>query len=63
MDEAVEHLGRALDELVLLLRQPVGSRGVGVQDQVERVVVVGDLRAESREIEVVLDVVLVDLQS
>ena len=61
VDQAVEHLCRALDELVLLLGQPVRPGGVGVEDQVEGVVVVGDLGAEAGEVEVVLDVVLVDL--
>ena len=62
MDQAVEHLRGGLDQLVLLLGQPVRAGRVGVEDQVERVVVVGDLGPEAGEVEVVLDVVLVDLE-
>lgn len=62
VDQSVKHFGGALDQLVLLLRQSIGSGGVRVQNQVERVVVVGDLGSQSRKVEVVLDVVLVDLK-
>ncbi|KAI0567555.1 casein kinase 2 beta polypeptide [Gracilaria domingensis] len=60
VDEAVERLGGDLDELLLaLVELAVGD--VDVEDGVERVVVVGDLRGQAGEVEVVVDKVLLDL--
>eukprot|EP00166_Cyanidium_caldarium_P004045 ctg_411.g201 len=60
VDEAVEALGAQLHQFVLSFVH-LGVGHVHVQDHVKRVLVVGDLRGEAGEVEVVLDEVFVDL--
>ena len=59
--EAIEHLRRALHELVLLLRQHLLVRRLDVQNEVQSVIVVRNLLVQPAQVELVLDVVLVHL--
>ena len=61
MYQAIEHLSRALQELMLLVGEHDVMRRVVVQDHVQRIVIVGHLGAEATEVEVIFYVVLVDL--
>mmetsp|Transcript_11527 Transcript_11527/g.32689 ORF Transcript_11527/g.32689 Transcript_11527/m.32689 type:complete len:287 (-) Transcript_11527:422-1282(-) len=61
VDEAIQKLSCTLDHLMLLLRQDLVRGGVHIQDQVQRVLIVGHLHAEPTEVEVILHVVVVHL--
>lgn len=76
VDEAVQDFGGRFHEVVLFVGEAAArgsgagraaratgreGRGVSVQNQVQRVVVVGDGGAQAGQVEVVLDVVFVDL--
>jgi hypothetical protein len=49
VDQAVQRLRRRFDQFLLGVGQGVRGGGVGVQDEVQGVVVVGDLRRRERE--------------
>ena len=60
VDEAVQHLGRLLDQVGLVgvvLQLVVGLQ---VEDHVQGLSVVGDLLVEASQVELVLDVILVN---
>ena len=61
VDQAVQQLGRRLDRLLLLLREAGGRGALDVENCVQRELVVRHLRAQARQVEVVLDEVLLDL--
>jgi hypothetical protein len=61
MDEAIQQLRRRLDGLLLILGEARGCAALRVEDGVQRILVVGDLRRKSRQVEVVLHEVELDL--
>mmetsp|Transcript_17567 Transcript_17567/g.52770 ORF Transcript_17567/g.52770 Transcript_17567/m.52770 type:complete len:201 (+) Transcript_17567:934-1536(+) len=61
VDEAVEHLGRALHQLMLLLRQDLRCAAVRVQDQIQCVIIVRHLGGEAAQVEVVGDELVLHL--
>eukprot|EP00320_Phaeocystis_rex_P019808 CAMPEP_0119076548 /NCGR_PEP_ID=MMETSP1178-20130426/87857_1 /TAXON_ID=33656 /ORGANISM="unid sp, Strain CCMP2000" /LENGTH=174 /DNA_ID=CAMNT_0007058841 /DNA_START=45 /DNA_END=569 /DNA_ORIENTATION=- len=62
VDEAVKELRRRLDRLLLLLGEARGRRALHIEDGVQRELVVRHLCAQSRQVEVVLDEVLLHLR-
>ena len=60
VDKAVKHLGRGLDDLLLVIRHRGGEVGVQIQHHVEGILVVGDHHREAAKVKVILDVVDVD---
>ncbi len=62
MDQAIEHLGRLLDQVALIRVVLELVVRLEVKDHVEGLPVVGHLLVETRQVELVLDVVFVDLE-
>mmetsp|Transcript_1846 Transcript_1846/g.4067 ORF Transcript_1846/g.4067 Transcript_1846/m.4067 type:complete len:202 (-) Transcript_1846:208-813(-) len=61
MDETIKHLGCTLHDLLLLLCEGVLHWHLHIQYHVKRIVIVRHQGVEAREIEVILNVVLVHL--